>query len=449
MFNRSHSRPETALRTRLAVEVLDARDVPSAAPVTAGAFREPFGSAAVVYTESNNPADGQNAVLAYTRTRDGALHELGSFATGGTGQLNVPKVVGPDDGDQQVQVTADGRFLFAVNEGSNSVTAFRIRRDGSLARIGVFDSGGTQPDSIGIAGHFLYVANRGNATATTPGTIAPEVTAFDLNRDGTLSAIPGSAVPFPVGTFVTQTLVSPDNRFLFVEAATLTGTPGGNTLTTFRINGDGTLTDAPGGPAGAGSNAPILLGSAVNPELHIIYAGFASSHQVGVFTYDETGRTTFVGTVGDQGTAPCWCVISADGRTLYVSNTGSDTIGVYSLADPLHPVQIQNLHLAGPRTSPFEIALDPTGRFLYAVTQTSSPSNPQGNQLHVLSIARDGTLTEPDAPVIFPQNLVPADAHPQGLAVVQLRGPTREGFEAFGVGIDLDHDGNHPPGDNG
>jgi hypothetical protein len=276
------------------------------------------------------------------------------------------------------------------------------------------------------------------------------VTAFTINRDGTLSAVPNSTVNFPVGTFVTQTLVARDGRFLFAEAATLNGTPGGNTLTAFRINADGTLTAAPGGPAGAGVNAPILLGSAVHPALNIIYAGFTSASQVGVFTYDETGRTTFVGAVSDQGAAPCWCTVSADGRLLYVANTGTDSIGVYSLADPLHPVQIQDLQLAGPRalngtpTSPrasvFEIALDPTGRFLFAVTQSSNPSFPQGNQLHELVIARDGTLTEPNAPVIFAQTDVPANAHPQGVVVVQLGAQGRGEFDSFGFGIDLDHD---------
>jgi 6-phosphogluconolactonase (cycloisomerase 2 family) len=426
------------------MEALETRDVPSASPLDDGAFHLPFGtSASVVYVESNNPAPGQNAVLAYLRVGNEPLQQIGTFATGGTGELNIPKVVGPDDGDQQVQVTADGRFLFAVNEGSNSVTAFRIRRDGRLDRIGTFDSGGTEPNSIGIAGDHLYVGNRGNATATTPGTIAPSVTAFNINRDGSLTAIPNATVTFPVGTFVTQTLVSPDNRFLFVEAATLAGTPGGNTITTFQINDDGTLTEAPGGPAGAGVNAPILLGAAVNPSLNIIYAGFTSSKQVGVFTFDDTGRTTFVGTAPDQGIAPCWDTVSADGRFLYVSNTGTDSIGVYSLADPLHPVQIQDFQLGGPKSSSFEIRIDPNGRYLYAVAQASNPSAPQGNQLHVLAIARDGTLSEPNGPVIFPQGDVPANAHPQGVAVVQLHERDRDRFDGFGFGIDLDHDHDH------
>ncbi|AMV27401.1 6-phosphogluconolactonase [Gemmata sp. SH-PL17] len=447
---RNSPKTGSAPRTRLSAELMEDRSVPSANSLFNPA---PLGASTFVYVESNNPEPGHNAVLAYNRAANGELHQIGTFATGGTGQLNVPKLVGPDDGDQQVQATPDGKFLFAVNQGSDTITAFRIRTDGSLDRVGVFATGGDQPDSIGIAGTHLYVANRGNAAAGAPGTTAPSVTAFNINRDGTLSAIPHSKVTFPVGTFVTQTLVSRDNRFLFVEAATLEGTAGGNTLTPFRINADGTLTAAPGGAAGAGTNAPILLGSAVHPSLNIIYTGFTSAGQIGVFTYDETGRTNFVGTSADQGAGPCWCAVSADGRALYVANTGTDSIGVFSLADPLHPVQIEEVQLGGPRVkngtanSPranaFEIALDPTGKYLFAVTQSTDPSFPQGNQLHTLKIARDGTLTEPNAPVIFSKRDVPANAHPQGVEVVQLGGHGHPLFGWLDFGIDLEDRAHH------
>src|SRR6185312_5681154 len=112
-----------------------------------------------VYTESNNPAAGKNAVLAFRQAEDGSLKLIGTFATGGTGQINLPKVIGPDDSSQEVVATSDGRFLLAVNQGSNTVTAFRIDRDGSLDRIGTFASGGVEPDSIGISGDHLYVSN--------------------------------------------------------------------------------------------------------------------------------------------------------------------------------------------------------------------------------------------------------------------------------------------------
>ncbi len=419
-----HAATPRPTRALLGLEPLDERAVPAVLHGGDGGATAP----AVVYTETNNPTDGQNAVLAFRRDgRTGDLTQIGKYATGGTGQLNVPKAVGIDDGDQQVQATADGKFLFAVNQGSDSVTAFRIGAQGKLTRVGVYASGGDQPDTVGIAGNFLYVGNAGDAAAGHPGTTAPSVRAFTINRDGSLTAVANSAVTFPVGTRVTQTLVSRDARFLFVEAASFQGAAGGNTVNTFRIGGDGRLTAAPGGPASAGANAPVLLGAAQNPNYNIVYTGFASSGQVGVFTYDETGRTNFVGTAADTGAAPCWCVVSGDGKLLYVANTVSDSVSVYSIVDPLKPVLIQELKLGGPRgdaatgqTFVFEIALDPTGKFLYAVTQSTNPSFPQGNQLHTLKVARDGSLSEPLAPIIFSQNDVPANAHAQGLAVVTL-----------------------------
>ncbi len=396
-------------------------------------------SAVTVYTETNNPAAGQNAVLAYrSNPVTGNLTLIGSFSTGGTGELNLPKVVGPDDGDHQVVASRDGRFLYAVNEGSNSITAFRIDPNGRLDRIGTVDSGGIEPDGLSVAGNQVYVANRGDATQTQPGTVAPNVTGFNVGRDGRLSLIAGSTVSFPVGTFATQVLVTANDRLLFVQLASLSGAPEGNTVQPFQIQGDGTLVASPGGGVGQPINPSVQLGLAFNPHLNIIYAGLTGNGQVGVYTYDETGRISFVSAASDQGSAPCWITVSGDGRTLYASNTGTDSVGVYSLANPLQPVEIQEFSLGGPhgpaggptQTADFELALSPNGRTLYVIGQNTSPtaSFPQGNQLHILSVARDGTLSEPAGPIIFPTSLVPADAHPQGLAVV---GGTTNGHGFF------------------
>jgi DNA-binding beta-propeller fold protein YncE len=170
---------------------------------------------------------------------------------------------------------------------------------------------------------------------------------------------------------------------------------------------------------------PLLLGTASHPTLNIVYAGLTGAEEVGVFTYDETGRTTFVDAVPDAGRAACWCVVSADGKHLYVATTGSNSIGVFSLDDPLHPVQIQELTLSSLRneehpTADFQIALDPSGRSLYVVNQSRNPTGTDhgGNQLHVLSVASDGTVSEPISPIVFAPSDVPANAHPQGVAAV-------------------------------
>src|SRR5262249_19877452 len=269
--------------------------------------------------------------------------------TGGTGQINLPKVIGPDDASQEVVATADGRFLFAVNQGSHSVTAFRIRPNGGLERIGVFDSGGVQPDSLGISGDRLFVSNRGDSALGHPGTVAPNITVFTIGADGSLIPIPNSTIAFPVDTSPSQNLISRDGRFLFADIFAVPGSTAaqGNTFAPFQIQGDGTLKLAPGGNVGAPVSPSLLLGAAVHPNLTIIYAGLTAANQIGVFTYDETGKLSFLGAAPDQGLAACWVAVSADGRSLYEASTGSNTVGVFSLADPLHPVEIQSFALGG------------------------------------------------------------------------------------------------------
>jgi 6-phosphogluconolactonase (cycloisomerase 2 family) len=417
--SRRKPRPAADRRARPGVEALEVRAVPAAGP-----------KLATVFVETNNPDVGNNAVLAFSRAPDGSLDEIGSFRTHGTGQLNVPKAIGPDDSSQEVVATPDGRFLFAVNQGSNTVAAFRIRGDGELTFVGAFDSGGVQPDSLGIAGGKLYVSNRGDSATGHPGTVAPNITGFAIDDGGSLVPIPNSTVTFPVDTSPSQNLISPDGRFLFADIFGVPGStaPQANTFAPFQIKGNGTLTLAPGGSVGAPVSPDLLLGAAANPNLPIVYAGLTGANEVGVFTFDETGRLSFVTAVPDQGEAACWCAVSPDGKFLYTGDTGSNTIGVFSLADPLRPVEVQNFALGGPQAPPgssrqtavFQVAVDPSGRFLYAVNQNTSPTGTfsEGNQLHVLPIAADGTLSEPSGPTVFTQFGVPGNAHPQGIAVV-------------------------------
>ena len=78
-------RPSVTPRARLRLEQLEDRVVPSARGL----------DVTTVYVESNNPAAGQNAVLAFSRGAGGTLTQIGTFSTHGTGQRNLPKVVGP------------------------------------------------------------------------------------------------------------------------------------------------------------------------------------------------------------------------------------------------------------------------------------------------------------------------------------------------------------------
>src|SRR6202012_4538130 len=107
--------------------------------------------------------------------------------------------------------SADGRFLFAVDAGSNQISVLRIERDGSLdpADGSPVSSGGGNPVSIGVSGRLVYVANQG--PGTNPGDT--NYTGFRF-RDGHLDPIEGSTVPLPSDAVPGQVLFNADGTKL-------------------------------------------------------------------------------------------------------------------------------------------------------------------------------------------------------------------------------------------
>ena len=158
------------------LETLESRQLMSVSPSFPHA-------ASFVYTETENTNPGQNAVVAYRQNSDGQVTEIGSFKTDGTGVANSG-LLGPQDSDKEVIASPDGRLLFAVNQGSNSVAVFRVQRDGSLELVHdtAVSSGGTEPVSLAIADGRLYVVNRGDEVQGQAGTIAPTITVFNIGR---------------------------------------------------------------------------------------------------------------------------------------------------------------------------------------------------------------------------------------------------------------------------
>ena len=116
-----------------------------------------------VYVNDNTA--GTNTIAAFNRHADGTLTpEAGSpFPAGGAG-------TGTGLADQgAIQITPDGRFLIAVDAGSDQISVLRIQFDGSLSLVGVVGSGGTLPDSVAVHGNLVYVANSGNGDSNYAG----------------------------------------------------------------------------------------------------------------------------------------------------------------------------------------------------------------------------------------------------------------------------------------
>ena len=111
-----------------------------------------------------------NEVIAFRRGKSGKLSRIDAFRTGGrgTGTAEVSNATPRDGVDPlasqgSLVLSRNGCLLFAVNAGSNSVSSFRVKRDGRLVLVDVDPSGGTQPNSLAVFGDLLYVANVGDA----------------------------------------------------------------------------------------------------------------------------------------------------------------------------------------------------------------------------------------------------------------------------------------------
>jgi 6-phosphogluconolactonase (cycloisomerase 2 family) len=387
---------------------------------------------------SNNPLPGQNSILAYHRSAAGTLVPIGEFKTGGTGFYNGDERLGPDDSDQEIVVTPDHRTLYAVNSGSNTITSFDILSDGSLRRTGVYKSGGVNPVSIGLAGDNLYVINKSDQDPGETAGDNPNITGFNIKKDGALKAIPHGTVELAPGIQPTQALVSPDHRHLFtlnVFENPITLPPGfppfapaySSTIVSYDIRPNGRLVevDRETNP----TFPPYMLGLQVHPTANVLYAGLLLNQAIGVYSYNDAGELTLVTQAptgaGDVGT--CWVEVSKDGRFAYASNATTDTLSVFSLADPLHPVLLQSIALGGPKvpvpqpapvvfsTTPFQLELDADDEYLYVVNHETTLDNsfPDGNAVHVLKVGADGLLTEVDTVLLT--GVVPAGAHPKGV----------------------------------
>ncbi len=351
----------------------------------------------VVYIESNIGTPGGNSILAFHRDRDGRLTPLpGSpFLTGGTGVFDLSLKLGPFDSDQNLIANREHTLLFAVNSGSNTIAVFHIRHDGSLVPVdgSPFPSGGINPVSVGLSDNILVVVNKDeDPRQNVPGSL-PNYTTFRVTPQGKLIPVPHSTIEVPSGVSPSQALTV-RSRLVFSTDFL------GGLLESFVLKNNGTLVrNTPQtlpDSAFAGSTAPRLpLGLSAHPLFPVLYVGFTPINRIGVYRFNGSGDLDFLRAVDDSGAAVCWLTVNRFGTRLYASNTGDNSISVYSLLDPFNPREIQHLVLRGAGSS-FQFALDEDGKFLHVIDQRADANTPlgHGNSLHVLRVNPDGTLTE-------------------------------------------------------
>jgi 6-phosphogluconolactonase (cycloisomerase 2 family) len=140
----------------------------------------PFGFAfrrdTLIASEAFGGAVNASAVSSYELADDGSL------------QVISPSVPTTETAACWIVVTRNGRFAYASNTGSGTVSGYSVSSGGSLSLLdadGVTGVTGLGPIDMALSvnSHFLYALNSGDGT----------ISAFRVNHDGSLSSLPGVA----------------------------------------------------------------------------------------------------------------------------------------------------------------------------------------------------------------------------------------------------------------
>jgi 6-phosphogluconolactonase len=313
-----------------------------------------------VYTLTNQVAG--NAVAIFSRAADGTLTPAGSVATGGTG-------TGAGLGSQgAVTLSDDGRLLFAVNAGSNDLSVFHVDPQG-LSLLSRTPSGGTLPISVTVSHNVVYVLNAGGSG---------NITGFTIDAAGALTPLAGStkalsrAAPAPA-----QVAFSADGRELIVSEK------GTSLLDVYPVDENGvagelrSFTSAGGTPFGfaVGSHNLVFVSEAAAP-------GSASSYRL----TSVSSLQLVSGTILTHQGAPCWAVVTKDGRFGFTGN-GSGSVSGFRVA-PDGSIRL----LDGGAASTIigsgvnDIALSGNSRYLYALGTGSQQA------IYAFRIQNDGSL---------------------------------------------------------
>ena len=258
-----------------------------------------------VYALTNQA--GANAVAVFARSADGALTWQTNVLTGGSG-------AGSGLGSQgAIALSDEGRWVFAVNAGSNDVSAFHVTASG-LSLTSRVASGGVRPISLTVHGGVVYVLNAGGDG---------NISGFSVGSDGTLSPISGSTRALS-GTNVgpAQVAFSPDGQGLVVTEKTT------NRLDVYTVDGDGVASAATSTASAGGTPFGFSFGH--RDELFVSEAaGSASSY---VFANDGSLTLASGAVLTHQG-APCWAVVTQNGKFGYTANAQGGSISGFAIAN--------------------------------------------------------------------------------------------------------------------
>jgi 6-phosphogluconolactonase (cycloisomerase 2 family) len=313
-----------------------------------------FAQSGFLYTNDES-FFGPNTVSALAIQTDGSLTKVGKFQTGGTGNLG-----NGFSSVRRIIVSPDNRFVFASNEGSNNVSVFAIdKTTGALSLVAgsPFSTGGNGCDGIGLAAtpdmSFLFAANSCSAN----------ISVFKISSDGSLQLL---GAPSSLGANPIDVRVTSNGKFLMASLFSLSG----GLIAVLNIGNDGSLTPIAGSPfsdgsPGGGFSTSLETNCASDLLFELNSSGLP---QINVFNISATGSLTQIpnSPFTPPGNGVDAIDLSPDEKFLFASNQ-QNSVSSFSVAPsgalslvPGTPVASTGTFFLGGLTT------DASGQFLYS-----------------------------------------------------------------------------------
>jgi 6-phosphogluconolactonase (cycloisomerase 2 family) len=296
-----------------------------------------------VYVQTNEAE--RNRLLAFERATDGTLTRVGAYDTGGAGD-GAPHLTSQGS----VVLTGDGRHVLVGNAGSGDVSVFAGRESGpSLTQT---LATGRAPKSIAEHQGLVYVLNTGE----------PSLTGFRLSGRR-LEPMAGSTRELEAETDPAQIGFSPDGATLVVTER------GTNAIVAYPVDAEGYLDE----PRAQPSSGPTPYGFAFTQDgaLVVTEAFGAEKGKAAASSYvlGAAGATPVSRSVGNGRSEICWAVVTRDGRYAFTTNFGDGAVSRYAIgADGSIELEDAAAGIAADgRPGLRDEDLTRDGRFLYAI----------------------------------------------------------------------------------
>ena len=298
---------------------------------------------AAVYVQTNET--GENRVVAFGRTDDGTLNELGSYPTGGAGD-GVAHLTSQGS----VVLTGDRRHLLVTNASSGDVSLFDVS-SGTPALVQTIATG-PAPKSIAEHAGLVYVLNTGG----------PSLAGFRI-ADGGLEPLADATRSLADNSDPAQIGFTPDGSAL---VATDRGT---NAIALYPVDDNGRL----GEPQLQPSSGPTPYGFAFTRggTLVVTEAFGAQVGRAAASSYVVRGDSVIPvsRSIGNGRSEICWAVVTGDDRYAFTTNFADGAVSRYAIGDD-GTLTLEDatagIAVEG-QTGLRDEDLSSDGRFLYAV----------------------------------------------------------------------------------